>query len=193
MNASALFRAAGTGLGSALGRQAATAAVKDAVASRFATATTPAANKIDFTVKNWPHPRAGLLHFDLAELREKRPALARPVAWALWSFVAFSLVAVLNFVDTIVLTATLRGSEYSHLALFCSFMLILTLVPAGWAAVWLSYRGSVESRGRDKTVARVLQGVLVTCVFFFVFVPSGNLLGIIGLALQSRFQSAADA
>lgn len=173
-------------MSTALGRQAATAAVKDAIGSRFAAVTTLPANRIDWTQKNFPKCMP-LVHFDIAELREKRPGhLARVVTWLASSLLALLTVAIVNFIDTCVLVATVHGEP--GLAILGSIALCATLIPIGGAAVFLYYRGSAESRGRETTVGRACAAVIAVVAFFFAIVPSGNLNGIVGFG-TARFSA----
>ena len=189
--AAALFRMAG---GSGMARGLAMGAVTGAVAAKVTAMQQSATNtKIAWEEKQWPHPNVGIVHFDLAELAEKRPAVLGIVRGLYHWWKLLLGVLVLNLIDSVVLTSTLSGSEYSALSIFFSFLCLATMGPLGFVAVFCWYHGDAEGSGRSKTIARVCLGLLLFLCFLFVWLPSGNINGIVGLAMTARIQAAVNA
>lgn len=172
-------------------RGAAVAAVQGAVAQRVSQLTTPASERIAWDVYQWPHPRLGILHLDLAELATKRPALYPLVRQLYVWWVAVMCALGLNFADSLVLVSTIKGGAYSALSPFFSFLTFLSLGSSAFTVMRFWYHGACESNGRSKTIARAVLCVLDFMWLLFALMPSNNVLGIAGFAQSSRHERAA--
>ena len=177
-------------LSSAAARTFALGSLQARAESAVRSATTPAAERITWDAKDWPHPRAGLVHWDVAELRTKRPsehALARQLQrWAL----AVCAVGAVNLLDSIVLATIIRGGAYEPLAPLYALLTLTSIGGGALATAWAWYHGVAESAGRSKTAARVGLGVVTLAVSLFAISASGNLNGVVGFAQSSRVASA---
>lgn len=180
---SALFK-------SPVARGAAMVAMQGAVATRIAQVTTPASEKIAWDVYNWPHPRIGMLHFDLVELQTKKPAFYPLVSQMFFWWLTVIGMLVLNLVDAIVLSSVVKGSAFGGLTPFFSFLTLLSLGSTSFVAVRAWYHGVCENSGRSKTVARAILAVLDFLWLIFFVMPSGNILGLVGFAQTARHEHA---
>ena len=179
--------------GSSMARGLAVASVQARVESSLRSATTPSSDKVDWTHKNYPTSRLGLIHYDLDELRMKRPAEHALALLLLRGAYAVCAMTLLNFIDAIALCSVLRGAAYDPLAPLYSLMTLGAIGPGALAAAWLWYHGVCESAGRSKTAARALLGLLCFLFLLFALTPSGNLHGIAGLAQTARAEHALAA
>lgn len=131
----------------------------------------PAGPAIDWNAKNFP-PYLKVVHFDLAELRarEGNEDIKKIIKW-LWLACRLILgIFAFNFVNTIVLTATIKGGAYSGVNIFLSLVEAAVLFSATFAVCFFAYRGWLEPNGRAKTIAR--PGAFIMCAIGLIMALS---------------------
>jgi hypothetical protein len=182
MSLSLLRSVAGSSMFGGLVRGAAINQVKGQIAEKISGVVS---NKkdIDWKALNFPinRPGLGVIHFDLAELKEKRDEkvhifILRVYYW----FIAVCAVFLFNFMDSIILPATCTKYAYSPFAPAFSVIEMLILLPLAFGTLWVLYYGYAENKGREKTVGKVLLFILVFIFLSFAIASSGNINGFLG-------------
>ena len=129
---------------------------------------------------NWPIKQAAFLHFDLAELKEKRSDEVYTLVLNFYRWLGVVLgIMSWNLLTTIILASAVPG--YAGVNVFLCFVEAVIGGCAGMSTVWFVYHGWAENAGRSKTIARV--GCVCMLVFCIVlaFVFGGNVNGFTGL------------
>lgn len=171
----------------------ATASVQEQVSAAVGNVTTSSEKKIEWTSYNWPmkHEYLGLLHFDLAELREKRSETMYMLVLLMYRWWQCMLgMFGLNFVTTIVLMATMPSAAFSSLSILYWLIEFGSYSSLGMFAVYKAYHGWTESSGRSKTFARGTAALLAILLVIPIFVFGGNVNGLSGYG-SSAFSIAS--
>jgi hypothetical protein len=167
------------------------AAFKAATTNLFGTVQKAAAQAtgsekvINWTAYNWPLPYdfGALLHFDLVELREKRPEGVFHMINAFYSWHrATLLLLAVNFVTTIILVAAAQGSDpaqpaYSGIAILAACAWGIVIPAANMSVVYKAYHGWAEGSRVSQLMARGLMLLTIILAMIQAFGGFGNING----------------
>ena len=144
---------------------------------------------IDWGESNWPMKQIGFVHFDLAELKEKRSDEVYKLVRNFTLWIVFILaIMVWNLLTTVVLASTVSG--YPALSVVLCFVEAIIGGSAGFATTWFVYHGWAENAGRSKTIARLACIALLIFCLVLAFVFGGNVNGLAGLGSSATFAAA---
>lgn len=156
-------------------------AILGQVQERVASVTANVTQKsLDWQELNFPLKQVGILHFDLAELKEKRSVEVYTLVlnFARWMCLVFGIMGW-NLITTIILTSVVPG--YSGLSIVLCFVEAIIGGGTGMATVWFVYHGWADSVGRSKTIGRVGSILMLVFCLVLALVFGGNVNGLAGL------------
>ena len=154
---------------------------------------------IDWASYNWPTSLEvgglsfGVLHFDLAELKEKRDTGVYALAlngYRWWSLTM--ALSALNFLDCVVLAAV-AGPAYPGINALFSLLWAMVWAPLGMAVVYQSYKGYAENSAAAKMAAKagaVIVAILLLVMCFGAFGSLNGFASLGGPRLQRDFVGA---
>jgi hypothetical protein len=187
-----------SGLGSSFGGTLAAAQTAAAVSSSLGKVQTSTQSKINWEEYNWPTRLEiaglsfGAIHFDLAELKEKRDAAVYTLTLNSYRWFQFTMgLCLLNFVDSIVLSAVAK-SAYPGINVLYSLIWALVWAPSAMAVVYHIYKGFADNSTMAKMVAKVGSGCIVILLFIMVLGAFGNINGFVSLG-SDRIKAVAAA
>lgn len=146
-------------LGSAFGRQMAAASLASAATAAASTATSSGGAALSWDVMNWPfsHEYFSILHFDLAELKQKRPANMYAYVRGCYTLVQMAaLICLINFVTAIVMAASDAGrGVYSSANVFFSLVWALIMPGVAMGFTYKIYHGMAAPNTMSLMVGKV--------------------------------------
>ena len=181
------------------GTSLATAAVAASVSSNLNKVTTSSQSKINWEDYNYPTRLEvaglsfGAIHFDLAELKEKRDAAVYTLSLNSYRWFQFTMcLCLLNFVDSVVLSAVVAKSAYPGINVLFSLIWARVWAPSAMAVDYHIYKGFADNSTMAKMIAKVGSGCIVILLFIMVLGAFGNINGFVNLG-SDRIKAVAAA